>query len=169
MKKIVLLVFVLLLLSTAVVVRFIRPAVAEGTIYIRADGSVEGTDKIQRDGNVYAFTANIYDSIFVERDNIVVDGVGYTLHGTGMGAGIDLSGSNVIVRNMRIRSFYSGILLCHSSNNSIFGSTKGNNEYGIRLYGSSSNSMHTCIRLIKSHLFSSYSPILLDRLGILAG
>jgi len=39
---------------------------AESTIYIRADGNVEGTDKIQRDGNVYTFTGEILDSIVVE-------------------------------------------------------------------------------------------------------
>ena len=53
MKKIGLLAFVLLLLSTAVVVRFVRPAVASGTIYIRADGSVYSS---------YSFTDNVNDS-----------------------------------------------------------------------------------------------------------
>jgi hypothetical protein len=58
---------------------------AEGTIYIRADGSVEGTDKIQRNGNVYTFLGNIsidgsgVDGIIVERDNIVIDGADYAL------------------------------------------------------------------------------------------
>ena len=32
---------------------------AEGTIYIRDDGSVEGTDKILRDGNVYTLIGDI--------------------------------------------------------------------------------------------------------------
>lgn len=41
MKKIVLLALVSVLLSTAVVVRFIRPVVAQGTFYIKSDGSVE--------------------------------------------------------------------------------------------------------------------------------
>ena len=43
---------------------------AESTIYIRADGSVEGTDNIHRDGNVYTFTGDIFGSIVVEKDNI---------------------------------------------------------------------------------------------------
>ena len=85
--------FVFLLFSTAVVVGFVRPVVAEETIYIRADGTVEGTDKIQRDGNIYTFTGNINESIVVERDNIVVDGAGYTLQGPGIsGTGIYVSG-----------------------------------------------------------------------------
>lgn len=48
MKKVVLLAFVLVLLSTAVVVGSTRPAVAEETIYIRANGSVEGHQKAKR-------------------------------------------------------------------------------------------------------------------------
>jgi len=85
---------------------------ASETIYIRSDGSVEGTDKIQRDGDVYTFTADIFDSygIVVERDNIVVDGAGYTLQGTGNYTGISLvDRSNVTVRNVEIRNFSSGI------------------------------------------------------------
>lgn len=48
---------------------------ASGTIYIRADGSVEGTTDISTVDNVtYIFTNDIYDSIVVERSNIIVDG-----------------------------------------------------------------------------------------------
>ena len=55
---------------------------ANGIIYIRADGSVEGTDKILKDGDLYTFTDNIINqSIIVEKDNVVVDGAGYTLGG----------------------------------------------------------------------------------------
>jgi len=149
------------------VVWFIKPGIADGSIYIRSNGSVEGTDKIQRDGNVYTFTDNIYEGINVQRDNIVVDGAGYTLQGTGAftSTGIDLTGgSNITIKNMEIRAFYYGIRLYESSNNSISGNTitsnekSGiylhyssdntisvnsitNNEYGIRFYGSSNNSV----------------------------
>lgn len=51
---------------------------AEGTIYIRADGSVEGTDKIQKDGNIYTFAGEIFNSIVVEKDDIVIDGASYS-------------------------------------------------------------------------------------------
>ena len=52
-------------------------------IYIKADGSVEGTDKIHRDGDVYTFTADIqgFEPIIVERDSIVIDGAGYSVRG----------------------------------------------------------------------------------------
>jgi hypothetical protein len=57
-----------------------------GTIYIRADGSIDpSTAPIQRNGDTYTLTDNIFQSdiyattIVIERDNIVFDGAGYTL------------------------------------------------------------------------------------------
>ena len=116
---------------------------AGGTIYIRSDGTVVGTDKIQRDGNVYTFTGNIYDSIVVERDNIVVDGAGYTLQGTGSGKGIDLSDRNTVtIQNVEIKEFNDGIWLFEASNNTLIGnSITANNQWGIRLAGSSNNTV----------------------------
>ena len=145
MKKIVLLAFVLVLLSTAMIVS-IRPVVAEETIYIKSDGSVEGTDKIQRDGNIYTFTDNIVNqSIVVERDNIVVDGAGCTLQGTGSGKGIDLTGrSNVTIKNVEIKAFKCGICLHTSPNNTIYGNTiigTGFLSSGVRLAASSNNTV----------------------------
>jgi parallel beta-helix repeat protein len=140
-KKFVTLAFVLVLLSTAVVVVYVRPVVAQvtnGTIYIKSDGSVEGTDKIQRDGNIYTFTDNIIDSIVVERSNIVVDGAGYMLEGTGSGTGIYLSGrSNVTIKNTEIKAFHTGIRLNESYDNTIYGNNITNNHYGILLWYSS--------------------------------
>src|SRR3989304_10302872 len=87
------------------------------TIYIRAEGSIEGTSKIQREGNVYTFTGDISDALVIERDNIVVDGAGHVLEGTGteeggIEKGIDLTGrSNVTIENMEIKAFYQGIRL----------------------------------------------------------
>ena len=63
---------------------------AESTIYIRADGSVEGTDKIQRDGDVYTLTGDISGGITVQRNFTVIDGAGYTLHGNGEGFGVSI-------------------------------------------------------------------------------
>ena len=128
----------------------IQPVEASGTIYIRADGSVEpDTAPISSVDNVtYTFTDNIYDEIVVERDNIVVDGAGYTLQGgTGMGIGIDLSGrSNVTITNMEIKGFLEhiwkgGIYLSQSSNNIIQGNNIVNNDCGISLYSSSNNTI----------------------------
>ena len=135
---------VLFLVGSLSLVFDIQPARAEpGTIYIRADGSIEGTDKIISSDNVtYTFTDNIYDSIVVERDNIVVDGTGYTLRGNGSGTGISLSDrSNVTIKNTHITEFYCGISLALSSRNMLVYNTLTNNTYGIYLTGSSRNTL----------------------------
>jgi parallel beta-helix repeat protein len=118
------------------------PVKASGTIFIRADGSVEpDTAPISTiDNFTYTFTGAIYDEIVVEKDNIVVDGKGYTVEGMGSGTGIYLSGrSNVTIKNMEVRAFERGIQLDDSSNNTISANNVTNNEFGIVLYTSSSN------------------------------
>jgi len=146
MKKIVFLASVLVLFSTIMIVRLIRPVEASGTIYIKADGSVSpSTAKISSFDNVtYTFTDNNYDSFVVQIDNIVVDGAGYTLQGKGVSysKGIDLTGRrNVTIRNMEIRKFFFGIWLKTSSNNTIFGNNINLNKVGIWLSDSSCNTI----------------------------
>jgi len=136
-------VFVLLVAVFGVVLNV--PVVrASGTIYIRADGSIEGTDKIISSDNVtYTFTNNINDSIVVVRDNIVVDGAGYSLQGTGSGTGIYLSKrSNITIKNINIKNFLRGIALWDSSNNNtISGNDIKNSSSGIYLDSSSFNTI----------------------------
>ena len=55
-------------------------------ICIHSDGKVTGTDKIQRDVNYYYFIEDIEIptvgyGIFIEKGNIVIDGLGHTLKG----------------------------------------------------------------------------------------
>jgi len=124
-KKSVSMLVLLLLVS---VVMFSLPQIgivnAEGTIYIRADGSMEGTDKVQRDGNIYTFTDNVVNqSIIVEKDDIVVDGAGYTLEGDGKTSAIWLENRrNVTIKNMQITHFGEGIrIMGYCENNAIIG------------------------------------------------
>ena len=120
-----------------------------GTVYIRADGSIDPPDApiTTLDNITYTLTDNITssgDGIVVERDNIVIDGAGYTLEGTGAYPykGICLDGrSNVTIKNTIITTFYYGILLYSSSNNSISGNNIANNGFGISLGYSSNNSI----------------------------
>ena len=133
---IVLMLLLTSMLSSAFVIQPVKAA--GGTIYIRADGSVDPDASIQRDGDLYTFTDNIYDSIVVERDNIVVDGAGYTVQGIGSGKGIDLRDRrNVTVMNTNIKAFGYGIFLWDSYNNVIRDNTVSNNSKGIILHGSS--------------------------------
>jgi hypothetical protein len=80
-----------------------------GSIFINGDGSVSGTDKIQRNGNLYTLTDNIYNSpLVVQCNNIVIDGAGFTLQGAGgwpTPAAINLTCSNVTVRNFSIMNW----------------------------------------------------------------
>ena len=118
---------------------------ASGIIYIRANGSIDPptanittTDKI-----TYTFTGNIYDEIVVERDNIILDGRGYTLRGINMtGKGITMIGrSNVTINNMEIKAFYHGIYLNSSSISTIIGNNITDNTRGIYFYSSSNNTV----------------------------
>jgi len=125
------------MLSSAFIIQPVKAT--EGTIYIRADGSVDPpTAPIQRDGDVYTFIGNIYESIVIEKDNIVIDGADYALQGTGSGKGIDLSGrTNVTIKNTSIKGFYFGIYLDRdSSGSTISGNNIKNNRQGIQVYGS---------------------------------
>jgi parallel beta-helix repeat protein len=132
MKKIGLLVFVLVLLSTAVTVGFVRPVEPSGTIYISSD---------------YTFTSNIYEPIVVTADNIIIDGAGYTVQGTGaLGSkGIDLSyRNNVTIKNVEVTDFYYGIYLWSSRNNTVTSNNASSNGfYGIYLWSSSNNNTVT--------------------------
>jgi len=108
----------------------IHPAKATGTIYIRADGSVEpDTAPISSVDNVtYTFTGNIYDYVVVERDNIVVDGAGNVLQGSGSGNGVYWSGAkNVTIKNTNIKNFQIGVYLKSTSSNLIHGNNITNN------------------------------------------
>jgi len=117
---------------------------ASGTIYLRADGSIDPpTANITTVDNVtYTFTGNVNDSIVVERDNIVVDGAGYTVQGAGTGTGIYLSNrNNVAVKNIQITGFAYGIWLYKSNDNTILGNNASNNDWGIFVEYSDNNTV----------------------------
>ena len=155
-------VVVVLLVLCLVFVSFPQIQVnAQGAIHIRADGSVEGTDKIQRNGNIYTFTGNIYGLIVIEKCDIVVDGAGYVLDSgeeveaitvdaksnvtlkniiiTGSGFAIKINqSSNCVVANNTIRVNETGLLLKNSENNNILqNSIEG--LWGISLENSAGN------------------------------
>jgi parallel beta-helix repeat protein len=141
-KKFTSLLVLLLFLSVVLVsLPKIRVVKADSTIYIRADGSVEGTDKIQRVGDFYTFTENVSNGpIFVEKDNIVIDGAGYTLQG-GDGRGIVLSErNNVTVKNVKLEMEGGyGIYLVNASNCVVSENTVTGDAYNIYLWESFNN------------------------------
>jgi len=142
------LVLMLLLTSMLTSIFIVQPVKAEpGTIYIRADGSVDPpTVPIQRDGDTYTFTDNINDSIVVEKSNMIIEGSGYTLQGTGSWAnpqkGIYLFNiSNATIKHTNIKGFFQGILLNSTSHNVISGNNITDNYAAIELHYSLYNSI----------------------------
>ncbi|MCJ7424024.1 right-handed parallel beta-helix repeat-containing protein, partial [Candidatus Bathyarchaeota archaeon] len=125
----------------------IQSVKAEGTIYIRADGSIDPpTAPISTLDNVtYTLTGDISDPVVIERSSIVVEGAGQRVMGIGAegSIGMYLSGSsNVTLVNMEITGFSYGIRLYYSSNNTIASSNvTASGRVGIDLYYSSNNSM----------------------------
>ncbi len=162
MKKIVTITFALLLLATAPIVASTVSASTLPVIRILPDGGIDPPNvPIQRNGDVYTFTDNVYARIVVDRDNIVIDGAGYTLQGNyngtrtdswmvGQGSdqeynetaipwtiGIDLANKNrhnLTVKNLNIKNFYIGMYIW-TVNNTITGCAISDNIVGILLSG----------------------------------
>jgi parallel beta-helix repeat protein len=106
---------------------------ASGTIYIRPDGSIDPpppTTPINRDGDTYTITADIYETIVVQKDNIIIDGNSYALQGTGSGTGFDLfNRNNVTIKNTRVAGWNYGVhVYSRSSGNTIRDSNLTNND-----------------------------------------
>jgi parallel beta-helix repeat protein len=148
-RKPVLILSLTLLIGILGVAFSVQRAKASGTIYIRADGSIDpSTASISTVDNVtYILTGNITcdaDGIVVERNNTILDGAGYTIQGTEVypNKGIFLAnGNNITTKNTKIRNFYFGIYLNYSSHSSIVGNNMANNDHGIYLDSSSNNSI----------------------------
>jgi parallel beta-helix repeat protein len=147
MKRLVSGTMLTLLLTSMLTLAFnIQPVKAEGTIYIRADGSVDPpTAPISTVDNItYTLTGNITadaDGIVIERDSIVVDGAGNYITPNGW-SGITLSGrSNVTIKNTNIQNSWYGIYLYSSSSNSISENYITTNAGGISLVYSSNNTI----------------------------
>lgn len=136
-------------------------------IIIRDDGSVEGTGKIQRSGNIYTLTGDISGNVQVHRSNIVIDGAGFTLRGNN-GTGITISSEatehpsdrdiwNVTVENLLITNFTWGIRCDFGGNHTFYGNYISNDivthngtgglswdNLGILFWGSSGCNVTRC-------------------------
>jgi len=144
MKNITIIAILSILLISMLSITFnIALIKAETTIYIRADGSVgPPTAPIKRQGDVYTFTANISESIVVQKNNAVVDGKGYALEGDGTGNGFDLSNmKNITIKNARISKFSAGIRLSYSAGATLVNNTITKCVYGILPSNSPSSTM----------------------------
>ena len=153
MKNIVTVFMVTLIIVSMFTLAFnVWPVNASGTIYIRVDGSIDPpTAQIERNGDIYTLTSNITsdtNGIVIERDNITLDGAGYTLQGPegigyiGKTNGTYLVGrTNITIFNLHVRNFGNGLALDKSSNCMLLENTVINNGISIWLASSSYNSI----------------------------
>jgi parallel beta-helix repeat protein len=121
----------------------VRPPVLEfPSTTINVDGSVSpASAPIQRSGNVYTFTGNLNGQLIVDRDNVVVDGDGYSLQGNGSAGnlyirlsetGLNITGrTNVTIINLQIYNYNYGVYLDNSTNATISGTAITLDGYGI--------------------------------------
>jgi parallel beta-helix repeat protein len=112
--------FILLLVLCSVLVSLpqINIVKASGTIYIRADGSVEGAGLTFEDG-VYVFTGDIYGQIIIEKDGVIIDSSGYVLHGMDEGGVFLENRSDVVLRDIEVVDAPFGITMVDGRNNQI--------------------------------------------------
>jgi parallel beta-helix repeat protein len=152
---IMLILFVTSLISSMFITRIVF---AEGTIYIRPDGSVDPTTApITRAGSAYIFTANISKPIVIEKDSIVMDGNGYTLLGSGENYGFSLDHrSNVTIRKTHIKGYNYGIHMNLSTSNTVTESFIENNVLSAVWLQSS-----TATSIINNTIENNYCGILL--------
>jgi parallel beta-helix repeat protein len=128
-------------------VAYYQAAAVSRIIFINADGSISPPTApiFTSDHVTYILTDNINGSIVIRRSNIVIDGNGYTLQGTGVEAGIDLSETaNVTVQRTQIEGFYWGIFGIPPgyggvTSNTILGNNITNNYFGIAFGGIAGN------------------------------
>ncbi len=130
-------------------------------IIIRPDGSITPADApITRSGDTYTFTADIYGTIKIQRSNVILDGVGYTLRGPYNGSqanvwvvgdgpnqspdlvaeyiiGVDLGAKTVegvTVQNLNVKNFSIGMYMW-TRNDTVRGCSVKENIVGVLLSG----------------------------------
>jgi hypothetical protein len=131
------LLFALVLVVAASSLFCVLPSQAKsyGAIHIGPDGNIEPSSAlIVRLGDSYSLSADIYNSpIVLERNSVVFDGGGYVLEGARGGIALNVTYSNVTVRNIVAVNWEVGILGAYN-NNSIYNCSLNGNKKGIAIY-----------------------------------
>lgn len=167
-KAVSILVLVLLVMSLAKFAFNIQIAKALETITIGAGGSIDPPSApITRDGRTYTFTDNVFDTrIWIMTDDIIVDGAGYSVTGTGMPGnawGIRIfHAHNVTIRNMTISGWYIGIELTNAPDFVLSGSNVEVGAGSMGIEGGLSPRCNLCDNILTSMSSSSTWGIILD-------
>ena len=88
-------------------------------IYITPTGEIAPqTSEIQRIGDTYLFSSDLYNrTLAIQKNNVVIDAAGYALIGNGVGKGIVISDvSNVSIKNVVLKNLAEGFVCKQSSN-----------------------------------------------------
>ena len=172
-----------LLVASAFIILPAAPQVARTTIFIQPDGSVNPPSvPIQRNGDTYTFTADVYDPILVQKSNITIDGAGYSLIGPlnatqkqaqqilGIGPnatitvpyiiGIDFEETvgGVTIKNLNINWFSIGAYI-RTTGNTLVNNAMVNNIVGVLLSGSANNITMNYVRDNRQGLFFGFEQI----------
>lgn len=135
---------------------------------IQENGNIEpSTAPIQRDGDVYRLTDNIVDyTIAIERENIILDGNGYSLQGNENSTGVFFKNiNNVTVKNMQISGCYRAIYFLTdvyasiTGNHKIIGNNITDNQRGIYIIYSANNTFRNNQLNNSGSIYITYSPL----------
>jgi peptide/nickel transport system substrate-binding protein len=157
------LILFMLLLNMGVVVFNVRPVRAAGTIYIHSDGSIEplGAPITTSDNATYLLMNDTFDSIIIERSNILFHGNDHSVQGSGNGTGILLLNwlVNVTIEDIQIINWANGIYMPNIYNSSVLQNSLLLNQYGVHLSLSYNNivSGNTIINCTAEGIRLSYS------------
>ncbi|XHH10137.1 MAG: nitrous oxide reductase family maturation protein NosD [Candidatus Bathyarchaeia archaeon] len=116
-------------------------------IYIKSDGTIEPvTAPIEKTGNIYKLTDDIsLHTVEIQRDNIVLNGAGYTIQGNASWMGYDAGNNGIIIsgrKNVNVTCLtfegcYAGIRVISSSGVGIAGNSfSSSNSKGVVLQDS---------------------------------
>jgi hypothetical protein len=177
MRKELALLFVFIVLAGLLTAYTSNVKAQPTNIYISSDGSVVGTNNIQRNGDLYVLTDNISGGIVVQKSNIILDGAGNTLEGYG-GTGIDLKNNvtdvpssreiwNVTIKNLAIMNFNYSIETNGGGNHTFIydyiANTTNDVRGGIFFWGCSGNNISHCTIIgepaIYMHFVSSRNTV----------
>ncbi len=148
-------------------------AQTQSSVLIKPDGSIVGTDKILREGNVYRLNGYLdIEPIVVECNNIILDGAGFSstaMSGWSEIVAINLTATNVTVKNFNIANYGIGILGAWN-HNIIANNTFRNVIKAISIYADGytvenniiQNSAFYAIRILNSHNNTFFGNQILD-------
>lgn len=182
-QKVCLAVFVLASLSCLNLVAPASSQITLTTVFILPDGTVSPSNiPIQRNGDTYTLTDDVYDPILVQKSNITIDGAGYTLKGPlsamdinsqivlGLGPNttitveyiigldFDKNVSGVTVKNLNISNFSIGIYIRTTHNNFVDNGVS-DNIVGVLLSGSANTIMKNYIADNRQGLFFGFEQV----------